>query len=204
MKNLAVTCGVALGTLPLFMLLKPVNGITLDLLPQIQSITVGQSVMVDVQISELGNSASPSVGGFNLELNYDPTVLTFNDLTFSGLIDLSGSGIQSIDSSIPGTLLFGDVSLDFPEDLNAAQPDAFSLANIEFIGSGVGENSTLSLNIIELVDENFTSLEPVAQNDAIVTVSSTKTTVPESNLGLIGWGIVLGFSWLIRQKRQSI
>ena len=131
MKNLAITYSVNLVTLSVLMLLEPVNAVTLDLLPDTQSVTVGQPVSIDVQISELGNGTPPSVGGFNLELNYDPTVLTFNDLTFSGLIDLSNFGTQSIDSSTPGTLLFGEVSLDIPEDLNTAQPDTFTLANID-------------------------------------------------------------------------
>lgn len=204
MRHIAVSCGLTLGTLPLLMLFEPVNAVTLDLLPETQSVTVGQSVIIDVQISELGNNIAPSVGGFSLELNYDPTVLTFNDLIFSELINLSGSGIQSIDSSIPGTILFGDVSLDFPEDLNAAQPDVFNLANIEFIGSGVGTNSPLTLSIIELLDENFDEFASVTQNDAIVTVSSATTQVPESDLRLTTWGVLLGLFWVVTRKKQSI
>ncbi len=141
------------------------------------------------------------MGAFNLELTYDPTVLTFNDLTFSELLNISDSGIQSIDSSIPGTLIFGNVSLDSDEQLNAAQPDSFSLANIEFIGSGIGTNTPLSLTIIELLDENFDAFDPVTQNDAIVTVSSATTKVPESDLGLTGWGVLLGLSWMLTQKK---
>ncbi len=201
MRYIAVTCGIALGTLPLFMLLKPVNAVTLDLLPEMQNITVGDSVIIDVQISELGNGTSPSVGGFNLELNYDPAVLTFNNLTFSELLNIFDTGIQSIDSSTSGTLIFGNVSLDSAEELNAAQPNSFSLANIEFIGSGVSTNSPLSLSIIELVDENFAEFDPVTQNDTIVTVSSAITKVPESSLGLTGWGVLLGLYWMITQKK---
>lgn len=201
MKNLAVTCSINLVTLSVLMLLEPVKAVTIDLLPDTQNVTVGQPISIDVQISELGNGTPPSVGGFNLELNYAPTVLSFNDLTFSGLINLSGLGIQSIDSSTPGTLSFGEVTLDLPADLNTAQPDSFSLANIEFMGSGIGTNSPLTLTIIELVDENFTELEPVTKNDAIVTVSSAATQVPEFGLGLKGWGILLGFSWVMTQKK---
>ncbi|MGK7956696.1 MAG: cohesin domain-containing protein [Crocosphaera sp.] len=204
MRYIAVRCGVILGTLPLLTLVQSVNAVTLDLLPETQGVTVGQPVIVDVQISELGNGMTPSVGGFNLELSYDPAVLSFNDLTFSGLIDLSNLESQSVDSSTPGTLVFGDVSLDSPEDLNAAQPDNFSLANIEFISGGVGINSPLSLTIIELVDENFAPFDSVEQNDALVTVTSATTQVPESDLGLMGWGVLLALSWGIRKKKQSL
>ncbi|WP_198648202.1 cohesin domain-containing protein [Cyanothece sp. BG0011] len=204
MRHIAVSCGVILGTLPLFMLFEPANAVTLDLLPQTQSVTVGQSVILDVQISELGNNISPSVGGFNLQLNYDPAVLTFDDITFSGLIDLSGLDTQTVDSSTPGTLFFVDLSLDLPEELNTAQPDTFSLANIEFIGSGIGTNSPLTLTIIEVSDENFINFDPVTQNDATVTVSSGTTQVPESGLGLTGWGVLLGLFWKITQKKQSL
>ncbi len=51
MRDIVVTCGVALGTLPLFVLVKPVNGVTLDLLPPMQNVTVGESVILDVQIA---------------------------------------------------------------------------------------------------------------------------------------------------------
>ncbi|MDJ0658214.1 MAG: cohesin domain-containing protein [Crocosphaera sp.] len=204
MRDIVVTCGIAIGTLPLFILVKPVNGVTLDLLPQTQNVTLGESVIIDVQISELGNGIAPSVGGFQLQLDYDPGVLTFDDITFSGLIDLSNLGTQSFDSSTPGMFFFGDASLDSPAELNSAQPDTFSLANIEFIGSGIGTNSPLNLSIIEIVDENFIEFDPVTQNDATVTVNPATTQVPESSLGLTVWGLLLGLSWMITKKKQSL
>lgn len=201
MRNIVVIGSVALGALPLFMLLKPVNGVTLDLLPETEDISIGESIIIDVQISELGNGVSPSVGGFSLEVNYDPEVLTFNNLTLSDLLNISDPGFQSIDSSSPGSLLFGNVSLDFTEDLDAAQPDSFSLANIEFIGSEIGTNSPVSLNIIEIVDENFNEFDPITQNDAIVTVNSATTQVSEKGLGVMSWGILLGLFWMITKTK---
>lgn len=205
MRDIVVTCGIAIGTLPFLMLVKPVNGVTLDLLPQTQNVTLGESVIIDVQISELGNGIAPSVGGFQLQLDYDPGVLTFDDITFSGLIDLPGFGSQSVDSSTPGIVIFGDVFLDNDTgDLNVAQPDSFSLANIELIGSGIGTNSPLTLSIIEIVDEGFMEFDPVTQNDATVTVNPATTQVPESSLGLTVWGLLLGLSWMITKKKQSL
>lgn len=201
MRNIVVIGSVALGALPLFMLLKPVNGVTLDLLPETEDISIGESIIIDVQISELGNGVSPSVGGFSLEVNYDPEVLTFNNLTLSDLLNISDPGFQSIDSSSPGSLLFGNVSLDFTEDLDAAQPDSFSLANIEFIGSEIGTNSPVSLNIIEIVDENFNEFDPITQNNAIVTVNSATTQVPEKGLGVMSCGILLGLFWMITKTK---
>lgn len=201
MKQISIISGLNLGLFSLFSFLQPAQSITLELLPQIQNVTVGDSVIVDVQISELGDMESPSIGGFDFDLNYDPNVLTFDSVTFSNLIDLSNFGSQSVDASIPGIVTFADISiLDSPEDLNIAQPSSFSLATLNFNAKGVTPNSLLSLTIIELSDEKLDPLNSVIPEDALVSVEATTTSVPESNFSIITWIIFLGLTSIYCKK----
>ncbi|EAZ90380.1 cohesin domain-containing protein [Crocosphaera chwakensis] len=202
MKQISIISGLNLGLLSLFSFLQPVQSITLELLPQTQNVAVGDSVIVDVQISELGDMESPSVGGFDFDLNYDPNVLTFDSLTFSNLINLSNFDIPNkVDPSTPGIVSFFNLSiLDTPEDLNTEQPSSFSLATLDFTANQVTPNSLLSLTIISLSDENFDPLDSVIPEDAIVSVESAKTSVPESDFNLITWIIFLGLTSIYCKK----
>lgn len=205
MKLISIVCGLNLTLLSLCSFLQPVHSITLKLLPQTQNVTVGNSVIIDVQISELGEMESPSVGGFDFDLNYDPTILSFDSITFSGLIDLSGSisDEDKVDNSTPGLITLFDLFVGDINQLNAVQPSDFNLATLNFTANGVTPNSSLSLTIVELLDEIFAPLNSVIPEDATVAVESVKTTVPEPNFGIFTWIFFLGLAPIYYKKVSS-
>src|ERR1039458_750954 len=84
--------------------------ITLGVFPASQSVALGSPVNVSLQITGLGNEAAPSLGTFDVNLNFDPTILSFNSAVFGDPIlgdqlDPTGLG-NTISFSNPG---FGTV-----------------------------------------------------------------------------------------------
>jgi hypothetical protein len=56
--------------------------ITLTLQPSPQTINVGDPTSMDLVVSGLGNLSSPSLGAFDFDFTYNPTILSAVSLTF--------------------------------------------------------------------------------------------------------------------------
>jgi len=93
---------------------------------------LGESIDVDVVISGL-ESESPAeiVSAFDLEVQFNPSVLSPNSVSFGSF--LGGLALfQSIDLSTSGVVDFAEVSLLDDATLSALQPDTFTLATLSF------------------------------------------------------------------------
>jgi len=157
--------------------------VSLSLEPVLQSIGVGGPASVNLVISGLGNLASPSLGGFDIDLSYDPGVVFASSLTFGTLLDLGSSGsFRGSDISTPGLVHLDEVSFESADDLNAAQPDSFTLATLDFTGVGPGL-SPLIFGNVSLSDESGTTILGFAINTAAIEV--TGQTIPDS--AATGW-----------------
>jgi hypothetical protein len=183
----------------------PVHAINLSVEPSAQSVPAGSTVGVDIQIAGLGNGTPPSLGAFDFDLTFDPSVLTLESLIFGdpGLGDLLGPVVGSTSGSTIdplGSLNMFAVSLDTPADLDAIQPDQFILARIRFSATGAG-SSGLDLSSIILGDALGAPLIHDTVRGASVTVVQP---VPEGSL--VGSGLfvlvftVAGTRWLQRQQ----
>jgi hypothetical protein len=158
------------------------NTITIAVVPAVQRIDPGLPLTVYLQISGLGNLTSPSVGTFDLNVAFDPTVLSFNAATFGGPIlgdqlDPTGLG-NTINFVNPG---FGivelfDVSLDSSSQLNSLQPSSFILGGISFNTVGIG-TSPLDLTVNSLGDSDGNPLSVQLQNGSVIV--GAMSTVPE-------------------------
>jgi hypothetical protein len=121
-------------------------------------VTVHQPIKIDVNISGLGEDpAALSLGAFDLNLNFDSSILRFDgydfgdedNLNFSeptdpDLLKIWNDGTyRGVISSGSGTVNLWEVSLDTPEDLISLQPSSFTLATLTFssIGSGLSSFS---------------------------------------------------------------
>lgn len=130
-------------------------------------VSLGDPVTIAIGITGLGANAAPSLGAFDMEVDYNPLVLgspsvSFGDpilgdqlaLTFpsfkcTGLITACGL------SSFP--LELEEVSLDPGATLNASQAGAFIMAEITFAATGVG-TSDITLSNVSLADAFGASL----------------------------------------------
>jgi hypothetical protein len=132
--------------------------ISLSLQPSSQTINVGNSAAVDLVVSGLGNLTAPSLGGFAVDLSFDPSILSGLSASFGTQLDLGVAGsVQFSDLSTPGLIHLDEVSLELAADLNAAQPGSFILGTLNLTGVGGGLGA-LNFTSASLSDEEGQSL----------------------------------------------
>ncbi len=162
--------------------------------PATQDVVLGNPANVNLYFSQVVNFFS--LGTFDLDVSFDPTILSFGSVAFGDPIlgdqlDF-GSGFGSIYSGIDlgGGLvnLFG-LSTDLPEVLDANQADSFILATLTFDTLAPG-TSPLGLSVNALGDAWG---DPLSAD--LVSGSINVTGVPEpATLILLGSGLVgIGF-----------
>jgi len=178
---------------------------TIGFEPVSQTVPVGESVSVDLVISGLGDGESPSLGGFDLFIEYDPAILALSDVSFGDptlgdQLDVSGWGSLYDYSSYSSDVeyLFG-LSYNLAEDLINLQAPSFVLATLTFDTLSVGISP---LEIVDpdppffasrLADENGNCLSFDSQSGNISAVPVPTTLI------LLGSG--LSGVWILRRKK---
>ncbi|MDH3317563.1 MAG: cohesin domain-containing protein [Gammaproteobacteria bacterium] len=116
--------------------------------PTGQVVGVGTQAVAAITISGLGDLAAPSLGTFDLDLSFDPSILSFSSATFGNQLDLFGFG--SINAATPGvgSVNLFELSLDLPSVLDSFQQGSFTLATIIFDTLAVGTSSLTISNLI--------------------------------------------------------
>jgi hypothetical protein len=206
--------GLVLGLLPTALIPQEAQAVSLSLLPSAQTIVVGETTTVDVEISGLGNFQSPSLSSFDLKLNYNPSILQFLSADFNipgqgNLVDLSDNpNLRNVDTTMSGMIKFSEVSFNSAVELNGIQPSSFILTRFNFRGTNVG-TVDLTLQANELLDEdelNPMSLLPLDSppNSASITINSNGgVTTPEPNFSLVGLGLMVLAGMIVKQKKSS-
>lgn len=171
MKSLLFVAALALVPGPLLGL-----NIGLTVIPQSSIVGAGNSTAVQVQASGLGSHSAPSLGAFDLQLGFDPTVLAFTGLTFGDplqgdQLNLSGTGtISDFTLASAGQVTFFSISLDSAMVLDTLQASQFVLATLNFQAISPG-SATLALNVNSLSDSQGTPLSASLQAGTISVVA---------------------------------
>lgn len=171
---------------------------SIDFLPTSNTASVGNSINIDIFISDLGNTSAPSLGAFDLNLNYDASILGFNSVVFGSGLDLFGFGTINGFSDLSGITNIFELSFDSESELNSLQLDSFLLASVSFNAIAAG-NSLLSLSGLDFADGAGDPLTIVAST-ANVTVGSV-TSVPEPSAI---WLLSIGLPLIYRFTRKEI
>ena len=176
------------------------QAITIGINPMSQNTGIGNTVDVAVVISGLGDFASPSLGTFDLDIGFDPTILgftggTFGDPVLGDQLDVLGLGSITVYSdTIPGIVNIFELSLDSPDDLDNLQAGSFTLVTLTFDTLSLG-NSSLGISINALGDSWGAPLSADIQSGGV-------NVVPEpSMLLLVGSGLV-GLGYLRKRVRR--
>jgi len=191
LKSKIVNCVFVLSTL----FATSANAVLITLSPSSQEVGIFQSVSVDVFVSDL--SDTQALGAFDLELLFDPNIVTLNSITFGSGLGFSFQETFSVNS---GTQAVLESSLEFPSDLLAFQLSDFLLFTVNFVSTGFGETLVNLQNVI-LGDENGQEITDVSFNSANIRVSSPNLVNEPSHIALCL--IALSFLAYRRKKMKS-
>ncbi len=176
--------------------------------PQTQTIALGSATGIQVSVSGLGLAAPPSLGAFDFNLAFDPTIVTFTGLTFGDPVlgdqlNLSGTGaISDFSVLAPGLLEFYEISLDSAATLDSKQLDHFVLATLQFQAIGAGNTSLITSN--NSVSDSQGAPLNVGLQPGSVRVTAASSVPEPSSLALAAIGIAILCrlsSRLVRQRR---
>ena len=167
--------------------------VELSILPSAVTVQQGNSVSVDLVASDLGSFSAPSLGAFLVEIAFDDAILDFDSLVYGGFL---GNPSNPLETSIVTTTGVGFVSLDefsflFDFELDALQPDSFTLATLTFSGQAVGA-SALSIGTVDLSDAVGNTLTPTALNAGSIQVTSAnEVPVPATATLILPFALLL-------------
>ena len=85
----------------LFIMALSVQAVTLRIEPASQQVTVGGSLQATLAIEGLITGATPSLSVFDLDIDFNPTVLAFRNFSFGDSVlgdqlDFAGAGSQPV------------------------------------------------------------------------------------------------------------
>lgn len=172
------------------------HAISIDVIPNNSQINVGDSVSLQVAINGLTDFNAPSLGDYDINLNYNTNIfsiasISWGDASLGDQLDLSGFGSLTDQNHVDsGILNLFELSFDNPWDLNSLQAGNFTLFSVVFSSLAQG-TADFSLGINAIGDAFGNPLDIDAINSARVNVT---TQVPEPSsllLALIGLALIL-------------
>ena len=196
MKAVVTSLAVALGSL---LVMQPAQAAIVVLFsPSSQNVSAGDLFDISAVVSGLGTGASQQVvGGFDLNVFFDPTVLTGLGVDESGTA--FGTALDRLfgpaTGAGTGVLGLDGVSLLLDPDLLALQGDSFTLATFHFqalaggatrlqFGSSIPFESNLSGGLDALGNSPILNAQ---FGTACISVGAGTCQVPEpSSYGLVG------------------
>ena len=171
---------------------------------------LGDPATVAVVISGLGNYEAPSLSTFDLDVTYDPAILSFNSYKLAwslGDVNINEASDFSLGETTPGTINLSELSFleasstsgpFFIEPyLDEIQPDSFTLAILTFDALAVG-TSDLNFHNVILGD-----VDAFPFSETIILKSGSISVVPEpATLLLLGCGLI-GLGMLGKKRKTS-
>ena len=187
------------------------QAVTLSFDPLSQEVLMGDPANVDLVISGLGDGVAPSLGVFDLDIGYDPTILGFTGYAlgpYLGDISLGEALDWSLGEYSSGVINIYELSLldanstsgpsNIPPYLDDIQPSSFTLATLTFDTLALGTSPLdITINPWGLGDAYGDPLTAELYSGSI-------NVVPEpTTLFLLGSGLA-GLGYLRKRKNNQV
>lgn len=174
---------------------------TIFVSPTTQNVPLGSAVSVDVNVLGLGSNSAPSIGVFDLDISYDPEILSFSSVLWGTGLDVLGLGSFRDSSPAFGSINLFELSFDLPDDLNDLQPDAFRLFTLNFSSLAAG-TTAIGITVNAIGDVDGVSL-PMTLINGSVAVGTGSAAVPEPATGVPLLAALALVGWASRKRRRS-
>jgi hypothetical protein len=174
--------------------------VLVSLSPVSQTIGVGGTATVSLNISGLGNHASLSLGSWLADISYNGSIVTIGagNVTFGSQLNIGAFGSLQFASSSAGLIHADETSFADAVDLNTGQPGSFTLATFTFTGVGPG-TTQLGFTRMQLGDENGVDILDFGFNGASITVTGPAGSAPD---GAATLPLVLGVGLMVLMARR--
>ena len=167
-----------------------IQAATLSVSPGAQTVGLGASTFIDIAVTGLGDGVAPSLGAYDLNVNYDSTLLSFisatlGDPALGNQLDLFNlvSNPSAVDGTLPNTVNVFELSFDSVANLNTLQAANFTLFRLTFSAVKLG-NSPIAISI--------NSLANAAGDSLAANVVGSNVTVSAVPAPAAGWLMVTG------------
>ncbi|MGK7905470.1 MAG: cohesin domain-containing protein [Hormoscilla sp.] len=186
------------------------GAISLSASPSSQTVSEGDQFDVEVKISDLGDGSAPSLEYFDLNVDFDASVLGFERVVFGDPVlgnQLQGLFLPPMNDFelYTGSVNLSEASMDSANDLAPFQADSFTLATLTFnaVGTGSSDLEFSNVNLGGGTEELTASLLNGAVSVAAISPPTPPSKVPEPSVAfaLVGLGIAAVGKRLYKSSR---
>jgi hypothetical protein len=168
----------------------PCEAITLEFVPSVQEVLIGDTFDVDIVISGLGSEA---LGAFDLTIGFDSAIVGLNNVTFGDQLGLVFGSVQADSLLNPSSLNLFEVSFDLVDTLLNFQADTFTLATLTFDTLAYG-TSAIGFSSYLLSNASGLSLSATTQGGSV-------TVTPEPSTVLL---VLIGLTGIVYYARRNV
>jgi len=163
-------------------------------MPDQPSLNPGGILTADVVISGLGAGSAPSLGVYDIDLQYDASLFAPQQVFFGDQLNLAGAGSLGVVSLFPSAVNVFELSLNSIIELDSLQADSFLLFSVQFLALSAGSGG-FGLAINDLGDSLGDALSAQV-NSATVRVASPNAVPVPAALWLFGTALagLIGFT----------